>query len=168
MLESCIRLWATTDDYITLDYAGAQVYYEPSGERIADRNGLVHRIAPGAERYPVWLTLSLLPEELLARNSESATVQRSVLEWLEMCLRGSSLITAFVAGETLLPDGATTLTRNTAYRGYIEEISGGLASLPGGAAHGEPVLLRLLITEDGSFSDFDALASYSPHEPARP
>lgn len=183
MLSSSIRLWATPDDYLTLEYASAQAYYEPFGERIADRSGLVHRLAPGSARYPVWLTLSLLPEELCGRNSASAPVARSVIEWLELCLRGSALITVFVRGETLLPDGATPLVRNIAYRGYIEEMSSGLASLPGsagggsggagsaafatGASAGEPLLLRLLITEDGTFSDYDALASYAPYEPGR-
>jgi hypothetical protein len=177
MLSTTIRLWATPSDFITLDYACAQVYYEPSGERIADRNGLVHRITPGGERYPVWLSISILPEELCARNCESASVARSVLEWLELCLRGQSLITVFVAGETLRADAsAAPLIRNIAYRGYVEDVSSGLASLPGsasnsafasGASAGEAVLLRMLVVEDGAFSDFDALGSYSAHEPGR-
>lgn len=177
MLSNSIRLWATPEDYLSFEYACAQVYYEPFGERSVDRQGLVHRLAPGGARYPVWLTLSLLPEELCGRNSAGAAVARSVIEWLEMGLRGSSLITVFVRGETLMPDGATPLTRNMAYRGYIEEMSSGLSSLPGGAVHAayatgasaaEPVVGRMLVVEDGSFSDFDALTSYAPYEPGRP
>ena len=57
--DSRIRLWQAADNYITFEYARLDPQYADAGERITDRNGLVHRVYPAVERYPVGLALSL-------------------------------------------------------------------------------------------------------------
>lgn len=166
--ESQIRLWAVSDDYITLSYAWARVRFSNPGERITDRLGLVHRVSPGAEGYPVTLTIGLDAGELLEMNNAGAPVQRTVLEWLEYYSRKQAELVAYLRGETLAVDGSP-LNRLLAYTAYIEELPedyfGTLPVIGGGP---ESVELSLLITEDGTFSDFETLSSYSAYSPARP
>lgn len=163
-----IRIWQTSIDYITLDYAVAQVRYSQQGERIRDRLGLVHRIAPGTLRYPTGLVLALIPEELSNRNSATAPTRRTVVDWLELYYRTQAELLLYSSAETL-DDGGNALTRNLAYKCYIERLpESHFASLATLDNPQELLEIELLVTEDGTFSDFDTLASYSPYSPARP
>jgi hypothetical protein len=166
--ESLIRLWAASDDFITLSYAWARVHFSNPGERITDRLGLMHRISPGTEGYPVALTIGLEAAELLEMNNAAASVRRTVLEWLEYYCRKQAELVVYLRGETLSVDGSP-LSRLLAYTAYIEELPedyfGTLPVIGGGP---ESVDLSLLITEDGTFGSFDTLASYSAYSPARP
>ncbi|HES58364.1 MAG TPA: hypothetical protein ENO21_02930 [Firmicutes bacterium] len=166
--DSQVRLWAASDDFITLSYAWARVRLSNPGERITDRMGLVHRVSPGTEGYPVALTIGLDAGELLEMNNAGATVHRSVLEWLEFYCRKQAALVAYLRGETLAVDGSP-LSRLLAYTVYIEELPedyfGTLPAIGGGP---ESIELRLLITEDGTFGNFDTLGSYSAYSPARP
>ena len=166
--ESQVRLWAASNDFITLEYAWARVRLNNPGERVTDRLGLLHRIAPGVESYPVGLAVGLAAGELTGVNNSGAPVPRSVLHWLEYYCRKQAQLVVYLRGETLANDGSA-LTRLLAYVGYIEELPedyfGTLPAIGDGA---ESVELSLLVTEDGAFSTFDSLGSYSAYSPARP
>ncbi len=165
---SQIRIWQSTIDYITLDYATAQVRYSPQGERIRDRLGLVHRIVPSTSRYPTGLVLTLIPGELSKLNNAAASTRRSVVEWLELFFRTQAELLLYSSAETLDDEG-NALTRNLAYRCYIERLpESHFASLAVLDNPGQMLEIKLLVTEDGTFSDFTTLASYSPYSPARP
>lgn len=163
-----IRIWQSTTDYITLDYAAAQVGYSPQGERIRDRLGLLHRIIPNAVRYPTALVLTLIPEELSKLNNSGATTRRSVVDWLEYFFRYQVELLLYSSAETLDDEG-NALTRNLAYKCFIERLpESHFASLATLDNPQELLELELLVTEDGTFSDFDTFASYSAYSPARP
>ena len=166
--DSQIRIWKTSDDYITLDYAQSRVHYAEQGERIRDRLGLVHRIAPGVARYPIALTLSILAEELTRMNASGASTPRSVLEWLEYYFRGQAMLVVYLKGETLAMDGSD-LTRDLAYKAYIEDLPQEFfGTLPIVGSGPEMVELPMLVTDDGTFSNFDSLESYVEFTPLRP
>ncbi|MCC7477041.1 hypothetical protein IT575_01165 [bacterium] len=187
-IESRIRIWQDSADWLDLDYALLGVSYAPSGERILDRRGLLHRIAPPGCRYPVSLRLALLPEEL-GRLSSPGGNPRSALEWLEESFRfqrelllyseqlssasryeswGSKAIEAGPA----TPAGAA-IQRRLAFRCYIDELPPELAGGPGyltplAPASASGLLeLGLSVHEDGSFSSFNLLSGYSPFSPPR-
>jgi hypothetical protein len=163
-----IRIWQSSTDYITLSYATVQVGYSPQGERIRDRLGLVHRIAPSTRRYPTGLALTLIPEELTLKNNAGAATRRTVLEWLEHFFRAQAELVVYSAAATLDAEGEV-LTRNLAWRCFIESLPercfGSLAQFETAAL---PLELELLVTEDGTFTDFSSLATYSAYSPARP
>lgn len=189
-VESRVRLWKDSADYLDLDYALLRVHYGQSGERIMDRRGLLHRIAPEGFRYPCALTLSLLPEELSRLNAPGA-VQRSALDWLEDCFRAQRELVLYCEGLSTasrvdswgagsidagpMTPAPTALARRQAYRCYLDELPpelpGSLAGLSGigiGAATGSSLLdLGLTVTEDGSFGSFGLLTSYSAFSPPR-
>ncbi len=166
--ESKIRLWQSASDYITLRYAQVRVHYEQSGERVRDRLGQLHAVIYSTTRYPSALTIGVLAEELTGMNAAGAPTPRSVLDWLELMFRAQAELLVYAYGATL-GAGGTALQRLLAYRGFIdslpEEYFGTLPVIGGGP---EYVELRLMVTEDGRFSDFDSLGSYSAYSPARP
>ena len=165
---SQIRIWQSATDYITLDFATAQVRYSQQGERIRDRVGLVHRIAPSTVRYPTGLVLALVPEELSKLNNAAAATRRTVLEWLEVFFRTQAELVLYSSAETLDDEG-NALTRNLAYKCFIENLPDShFASLATLDSPTELLELELLVTEDGTFSNFDSLAGYSVYSPARP
>lgn len=165
---SQIRIWKDATDYITLDFATAQVGYSQQGERIRDRLGLLHRIIPNAVRYPTALVLTLIPEELCTLNNSGATTRRAVLDWLEYFFRYQVELVLYSSAETLDDEGGA-LTRNLAYKCYIERLpESHFASLATLDSPSQLLEVELLVTEDGTFSDFDSLASYSAYSPARP
>jgi len=166
--ESEIRLWAASDDYITLCYAWARVRLSNPGERITDRMGLAHRITPNVDSYPIGLTIGLDATELLGMNNSGATTARTVLEWLEYYCRKQAQLAVYLRGETLSTDGSA-LSRLLAYLGYIEELPEDyFGTLPVIGDGPESVEFSMLIDDDGAFSDFDTLSSYSAYSPARP
>ena len=161
-VDSRIRLWRAANDYITLDYARATVSYLEQGERIRDRLGLLHRIVPAAERYPAVLGIALLPEELTRLNNPQAPTRRNLIEWLELWFQVHAELVVYVRGETLDDEGGA-LTRQLAYKAVLDELPREyFVTLPVIAGGPEYAELSLTITEDGSFSDFDALGSYTP------
>jgi len=166
--DSQIRLWRASNDYITLNYAQARVRYTEQGERIRDRLGLTHRIAPSTERYPTGLTLNLIAEELLSTNNGGAPEPRTVLEWLEHWFQGNAELVVYVKGDALAVGGGA-LARYLAYKTYIEELPAEyFGTLPVIGTGAEWIEVPMLVSEDGTFSDFDSLGSYTPREPARP
>jgi len=163
-----IRIWQSSTDYITLSYATVQVGYSPQGERIRDRLGLVHRISPSTRRYPTGLILTLIPEELTLLNNSAAATRRTVLEWLEHFFRVQAELVVYSAAATVAAEGEA-LTRNLAWRCFIESLPGAyFGSLAQLEAAQLPLELELLVTEDGTFTDFSSLATYSAYSPARP
>jgi hypothetical protein len=182
-----IRLWLTNNDHLTLDYATLRAHYAESGERILDRRGLLHRIAPPGHRYPVALSLALLPEELTRLSASTAPVQRSALEWLDLHFRAQSELLLYCSGagytsrqeswgldaaENSLP--APALSRNLAYRVFIDslppEVGGSLGQIltaASGLGNDGLLELGLHVSEDGLFTDFDSLSSYSAFDPPR-
>jgi hypothetical protein len=166
--ESSVRIWQSVSDHITLDYATVRVHYEPAGERVRDRRGLLHAILPAGARYPSALTIGVLAEELTGLNCAGASSPYCVLEWLERMFRNQASLLVFVRGETLATDGSA-ITRNLAYLGFLdslpEEYSGTLPIIGGGP---EYVELRFHVTQDGRFTNFNSLGSYAAYSPARP
>jgi len=155
--ESQVRIWRLTNDYITLDYASVRVHYSPQGERITDRLGLVHRIAPTLVRYPTGLTLSLLAEELTGQST--APQPSAVVDWLEAQFREQQLLIVYVRGESLAVGGAE-ITRNLAYACYVEELPADyFGTLPVVGQGPEAVELSLLVVADGTFTDFGLFSS---------
>jgi hypothetical protein len=155
--ESQIRIWRLSNDSVTLDYASVRVHYSPQGERITDRLGLTHRIAPATLRFPTGLTLSVLAEELTGIST--APQPMSVVDWLETRFRQQELLIAYVRGESLCEGGAA-LTRNLAYACYIEELpSDYFGTLPTVGQGPEAVDLSLLVVGDGTFTDFSLFSS---------
>ena len=188
-IESRIRIWKDSADYLDLDYALLRVHYGQSGERIADRRGLLHRVAHAGFRYPCALTLALLPEELTRLNAPGAA-QRSALDWLEDCFRAQRELVLFCDGQSrvsrsdawgaaAVDAGPSTpavaqLRRQQAYRCFIDELPpelpgslAGLSSIAPGASAGGLLELGLTVTEDGAFGNFSLLASYSAFSPPR-
>lgn len=163
--ESQVRLWAAGPEHVTLSYAQVRVHYSEQGERIRDRLGLLHRITPDCMRYPTGLTLGILAEELTQLSTLGPV--RSVLDWLEYHFRAQSELVVFVRGETLSPGGE--LKRYLAYKGRLDELPaeyfGTLPTVGGGP---EYVEVLLTVHEDGTFSDFSNLATYTATVPARP
>jgi hypothetical protein len=179
-VENSLRIWLDADDYLTFDYAVATVQYEQDGERIRDREGRVHRIASATIRYPAWLYVTLPDTALTALNSESAASSLTALVWLERVFRIQSPLTVFVLGSSL-DDSGQPLKRWLAYRCRLDELIGpGFCSLPGTLSSGgrqaalamqgdtDWLELRLHVSEDGSFSDFDDVESFSEYTPALP
>jgi hypothetical protein len=163
--ESQVRLWAAGPEHITLNYAQVLVHYAEQGERIRDRLGLLHRISPSCMRYPTGLTLSILSEEMTLLNTLGPS--RSVLDWLEYHFRAQSELVLFVRGETLSPGGA--INRYLAYKVFLEELPPHyFGTLPAIGNGPEYVEIALTVHEDGSFSDFNDLATYLATVPARP
>jgi len=166
-VDSRIRIHTIGPDSITLDYAQLQVHYAEQGERIRDRLGLVHRIIPNILRYPTQLTIRLVAEELTRMNDYPVRA-KTVLEFFDKYFREQSGVMVFSLGATLA-EGGGALNRNLAYKGYIDwlpqEYFGTLPVVGGGP---EQVEVGLSVHEDGSFSDFDNLGSYSPYTPERP
>jgi hypothetical protein len=158
-----VRLFRTADDYLTLNYAQAAPRYGPQGERLRDRLGLVHRIAPSAPRCPVALSLTLIPEELVQLNNEAAPERQSALEWLEQAFREQEPLTLFVLTETLAAEGAA-LSRLLAYQGYLDELPPEWGALPLALSMPESIELSFVIIADGTFTDFDDVdsAEYEP------
>lgn len=184
--ESRIRIWKDSADYIDLDYALLRVHYAESGERIYDRRGLLHRIAPAGFRYPASLTLSLLPEELTRMNAASAGTPRSVQAWLEYYFRAQAELVLFSAGETVaaaagsfgssavepLSEGAAvSIKRNLGFRVYIDalppELAGSIAAASIEGPGSGLLDIGLSVIEDGAFGDVTLLASYSAFSPGR-
>ena len=165
---SSIRIWQSASDYITLKYATARVHYGQPGERVRDRRGLTHAVLPSGSRYPSALTIGVLAEELTGMNAPGAGTARPVLTWLEAKFRAQADLAVYVRGETLAV-GGTALTRNLAFLGFIDELPedyfGTLPVIGGGP---EYVELRFHVKEDGTFTNFDSLAGYTPYSPARP
>jgi hypothetical protein len=164
--DSQVRIWAPGPEHITLSYAQVRVHYSEQGERIRDRLGLLHRISAGCMRYPTGLVLGLLAEELTMRNTLGPV--RSVLDWLEYQFRAQSELVVFLLGETLM-EGGGDLTRPMAYKAYLDELPphffGTLPTVGGGPEYLE---LTLTVHEDGTFTDFSDLGTYSACTPARP
>jgi len=167
--DSTIRVWRSSEDYVTLDYAQARLSYSQPGERIRDRLGLIHRIVPQASytRYPVRLSLSVLAEELL-RDCSAQSSYACVLDWLTAWFRAQANLAVFVRGDSLAMGGAD-VSRNLALLCYIEEMpqeySGTLPVVGGGP---EYVEIAFHVYEDGTFTDFNSLSSYEEFTPARP
>jgi len=166
-VDSRIRIHTIGPDSITLDFAQLRVHYVEQGERIRDRLGLVHRIIPNMPRYPIQLTIRLVPEELTRMNDYPVRA-KTVLEFFDKYFRQQSEVVIFSLGVTLA-EGGSTLTRNLAYKGYIDELPleyfGTLPVVGGGP---EQVEVGFSVHEDGTFSDFGDLGSYSAYTPARP
>lgn len=163
-VASRIRLYRSATDYITFDYAGAAPRYSPQGERITDRLGLVHRIAPDCPRHPTGLALTLIPEELTRTNCPAADPRLCAIDWLERAFRQQERLSVFCAGETVA-EGGMAVARRLAWLGYIDELPGdGFGALPPVGPDPEQALLGLTIVADGSFSDFDDMDSavYTP------
>ncbi len=188
-VESRIRIWKDSADYLDLDYALLRVHYGQSGERIMDRRGLLHRVAPAGFRYPAALSLALLPEELTRLNAPGAS-QRCALDWLEDCFRAQRELVLFCDGQSRVSrsdswgsngteagpstPATTVLRRQQAFRCYIDELPpelpgslAGLSSSGPGAGSGGLLELGLSVSEDGFFGNFALLASYSAFSPAR-
>lgn len=166
--DSQIRLWQASNDYITLSYASAAVHYQRQGEQITDRLGLVHRVQPPIDNYPVALVISVLAEELTMANNANAPTRRSVLEWLEYYFRKKAELVVYLHGATLM-EGGGDLNRMLAYKAYIDELPADyFGSLPRIGNGPEMAEIWMHITEDGVFTDFGSLSSYSPYSPARP
>jgi hypothetical protein len=164
--DSRVRVWAAGPEHITLSYAQVRVHYTEQGERIRDRLGLLHRISAGCMRYPTGLTLALLAEELTAGSTLGPA--RSVLDWLDYHFRAQSELVVFVSGKTLV-EGGGDLARSMAYKCYLDELPACFfGTLPIIGVGPEYVELALTVHEDGTFTDFDDLGTYSPCMPARP
>ena len=162
--QSQLRLWRNAGDYLTFDYASAQPRYAPQGERIRDRLGLMHRIAPGCARFPTGLCLELIPEELTRLNNAGANPVQHAIAWLEQAFRQQELLCVFVFGQTV-SEANSAISRKLAFLGYIDELPlGGFGTLPGVGVSDESAEISILITADGVFTSFDDLesAEYSP------
>jgi hypothetical protein len=163
---SQVRLWRNGRDYITFDYASAQPRYLPQGERICDRLGFMHRIAPDCARFPTGLSLELIPEELTRLNNVGASPVQAAIAWLEQAFRQQELLCVFVLGQTV-SEGDTAISRKLAFQGYIDELpSAGFGTLPIAGTGSDTLELSLLVIADGVFTDFENLegAEYSPRE----
>jgi hypothetical protein len=166
-VQSSVRIWQNVGDYITLTYATARVHYEQSGERVRDRRGLVHAVRPSGERYPCALTLGILAEELAGLNCPGAQERLSVLDWLERMFRYQADLLVFLRGETLAQDGSV-LTRNLGYFGFIDSLPEEyFGTLAGASGWPEYVELRFHVKDDGRFSNFEDITSYSSYSPTR-
>ena len=118
-------------------------------------------------RYPTALVLTLIPEELSKLNNSGATTRRSVVDWLEYFFRYQVELTLYSSAETLDDEGGA-LTRNLAYKCYIERLpESHFASLTTLDSPSQLLEVELLVTEDGTSSDFDSLASYRAYSPPR-
>lgn len=158
---SRVRLFTGADDHLTFDFATAQPGYSAQGERVTDRLGLVHRIAPAVVRHPTALSLALVPEELTRLACATAVPRLCAVDWLERAFTQQQRLAVFVLGATLAADGSA-IARRLAYQGYLEELPGaGFGTLPGWLETAESAELRLLITAAGGFTDFDDMASAS-------
>jgi hypothetical protein len=156
---SRIRLWRSGTDYLTFDYAAARPRFATQGERIVDRLGRVHRIAPPAPRVPTGLAVTLLPEELTRLNCAQASVRQHAVAWLEQAFCQQEGLDIFVWGQSI-SDANSAIARQLCYRGYLETLPlSGFGSLPGSGGGDEPAELELTIIADGTFSDFEVLAS---------
>jgi len=165
-VDSRIRIHTVGPDSITLDFAQLSVHYGVQGERIRDRWGLIHRIALNEPRYPSGLTIRLVAEELTRMNDYPVRA-KTVLEFFDKHLREQTEVVLFCRGVTLA-EGGSELERNLAYRAHIDELSPEyFGTLPVVGDGPEYVEVTLTVHEDGAFSDFDNLGSYTPYTPAR-
>jgi hypothetical protein len=156
---SQLRLWRDANDYLTFDYACAQPRYSPQGERLRDRLGLLHRIAPDAARCPTGLSLLLIPEELTRLSNAGADPRQHAIAWLEQAFCRQEPLSVFVLGQTV-SESNSAISRLLAFQGYIDELPGaGFGTLPSVGQSEEQLELSLLITADGTFTDFDDLDS---------
>jgi hypothetical protein len=165
-VESRIRIWLSSIDYITLDYAQARLSYSQSGERIRDRNGLLHRVAPPGARYPVRLTLRLLAEELLTQCS-AGSAYTCVLDWLTTCFRVQAQLVLYMQ-DASLGSGGSQISRQIACAGYIDTMCEDFSASLSSNGSSEYVELEFHVYADGTFSSFDTLSSYQAYTPARP
>jgi hypothetical protein len=157
--QSQLRLWRDAGDYLTFDYACAQPRYSPQGERIRDRLGRMHRIAPDAARFPTGLSLQLIPEELTRLNNAGADPRQHAIAWLEQAFRQQERLSVFVLGQTV-SESNSAISRMLAFQGYIDELPpGGFGTLPSVGQSEEQLELGLLVTADGAFTDFDDVDS---------
>lgn len=157
--QSQLRLWRNASDYLTFDYACAQPRYSPQGERIRDRLGFMHRIAPVCARFPTSLSVELIPEELTRLNQPGAMPAQHAIAWLEQAYRQQELLCIFVLGQTV-SEASSAISRKLAFQGYIDELPpAGFGTLPGIGASEEYVELGMLLTADGVYTDFDDLES---------
>lgn len=157
--QSCIRLWRNAGDYLTFDYAAADPRFSPQGERITDRLGRVHRIAPGTPRQPTSLVLTLLPEELTRLNNAGANPRQHAIAWLEQAFCQQERLDVFVLGQSV-SDGNSAIAKRLCFQGYLDELPGaGFGTLPSVMHNDEQLECLLLVHADGTFTDFDSLAS---------
>lgn len=159
---SQIRIWQSSTDHITFDYAQLRVHYSEQGERIRDRLGLIHRISPSVNRYPTGLTLSILAEELTRINAAGAGTRRNALDWLEVMYTNHAQLTLYAKGDTLDDEGQA-LSRWLYYTGWIDglppEYFGTLPKVGDGPEYAE---FAFTVVDDGTFSNFESLAGATP------
>jgi hypothetical protein len=157
--QSSVRLWRSASDYLTLEYAAVMPRYSAQGERLVDRLGRVHRIAPGTPRQPTSLTLALIPEELTRLNNAGASPRQHAIAWLEQAFCQQERLELFVLGQSI-SHGNSAIARLLCYQGYIDELPGmGFGTLPSVMSADEQLELVLTIMADGAFSDFERLNS---------
>ncbi len=162
--QSSIRLWRNASDYLTFDYASAAPHYSAQGERLVDRLGRVHRIAPATPRQPTSVTLSLIPEELTRLNNAGASPRQHAIAWLEQAFCEQECLELFILGQSI-SESNSAIARRLCFKGYLDELPGaGFGTLPAVHSSEEQLEAVMTVIADGAFSDFEALASaeYGP------
>ncbi len=157
--QSSIRLWRSASDHLTFDYAAAAPHYSAQGERILDRLGRLHRIAPATPRQPTSVTLSLIPEELTRLNNTGAIPRQHAIAWLEQAFRQQECLDLFVLGQSI-SESNSAIARRLCFKGYLDELPGaGFGTLPNVQCSEEQLELVMTVIGDGTYDDFDVLES---------
>ncbi|MCB1216425.1 hypothetical protein KDL44_03480 [bacterium] len=163
-----IRLWQSQSDHLTLSGSGlSQRWSQPYREH-TDLYGLTHRLESGEQAWPVALELEVWPFQLSIANAASAAIRLCCADWLERAhLQRSELIVfSDYLGEAT---EGIAINRQLAWRCVLTRLPEGLsADLGMHADNGLPLLVGLHVMENGVFSSFDSVGSYSPASPARP
>ncbi len=163
-----IRIWQSQSDHLTLSGSGLTPKFSRPFRQLEDLHGLVHRLESGEQAWPVQLELELWPFQLSIANSASAAIRLCVADWLERAYVQRSELIIFSAYTGEATEGVA-ISRDLAWRVVPSAWPEGIAADLGlQADNGLPHLLVLNVTEDGTFSDFDSVGSYSPASPARP
>jgi hypothetical protein len=157
-----IRIWQSGASRVDFACPLLRAHYVPCGERISDRSGAVHRIAPPGLRSPHALTLGVLPQELAQSAVSPLEGGESVLAWLERILRNQAQLVLFCDGAGVMPgpdSAGLPLVRRLGWRCVLDTPpADGFALLPG--LDEERMELGFSVSETGSFTNFDNVGSY--------
>lgn len=168
MSTARIRLWLSQNDHITLSGSGLTQQFSKPWRIIEDLHGLSHRLESGERSWPLQLELELWPWQLSLANAATAAQRLCVADWLEQAIELRTELVVFSDWSGLATEGVAII-RQLAWRCVITELPEAIsADLGFQADNGLPLLCRLHVTEDGTFSNFDSVGSYSPASPARP
>lgn len=168
MSASRIRIWQSQSDHLTLSGSGLLPRFSRPFREISDLHGLAHRLETGEQAWPVQLELELWPFQLSIANSATAALRLCVADWLERAYLQRSELVIFSDYTGEATEGVT-ISRRLAWRACCTKLPEGIsADLGLHADNGLPHIAVFHVTEDGGFTDFDSVGSYSAASPARP